>query len=208
MSSNSAAFYRDIRKLPNLLCLYRLVAILIAVAIFFLGHPLLSLALGITAGLTDYFDGYFARKWNQVTELGALLDTVADLLFAFACITLAIQIEVWPLYLLYLWAIRDISVLTLRASAAQQGFTIPSIFLGKLASNFIFYSLCFFPLDYAAPFGQDHWFSLVARWIGLFGIHAGLAMQWITAFHYLRRYIQNYQPQAPKAAHGAEGSSE
>ncbi len=191
-----AAFWRDIKTLPNLLCVYRLVGIYVGIGIFYLGYPLIALALGITAGLTDYFDGYFARKWNQVTELGSLLDTVADLLFAFIVLCTAIDQGVWPLYLLVLWGLRDISVLSIRTSAAQQGFSIPSIYLGKLASNFLFYSFVIMPIDFAQPFGSEHWMSDAIHYLGLFGIHAGILLQWITAVVYFRRFIAMYQPQS------------
>ena len=188
-------FWRDLKIWPNILCLYRIVAIYIAVLIFYLGFPLIALSLGITAGLTDYLDGYLARKWNQVTDLGALLDTIADLLFAFVVICVAVDHDLWPLYILVFWGLRDVSVLAMRASAAQQGFRIPSNFLGKLASNVLFYSFVVMPVDFAKPFGS-HWMSDAIHYLGLAGIHVGIALQWITAFYYFRRYIACYQPKA------------
>jgi len=194
------AFWTDMKRLPNLLCLYRMAGICVAVGIFYLGHPIVAVSLGITAGLTDYFDGYFARKWNQVTRLGALLDTAADLLFNFVVLITACNAGTWPLYLLFAWGLRDIPVLAMRASAAQQGFTIPSHMLGKVASNFIFYSLMIFPFDYAAPFGREHWVGLGIHWLGLFAVHAGIAMQWISGIIYFRSFIDRYGPTDRAAA--------
>ena len=193
------SFVQDLKTIPNLLCIYRIVAVVIAVSIFYMGHPIISVSLGITAGLTDYADGYFARKYNLVTELGALLDALADLLFAFICLVVAVDFNVWPLYLLLLWGFRDLTVLALRASAAQQGFAIPSIFLGKLASNFLFYSFILMAFDYARPF-DNVWITDGIHYLGLFGIHAGIAMQWITAVVYFRRYTQLYTGRNPLEA--------
>ena len=187
------AFKRDLLQIPNLLCLYRLIMILMVVVLFYMHYYHLALILGISAGLTDYLDGYLARKWGMVTELGALLDTSADLIFTFVSLALATDLDIWPIYLLYVWGLRDMSVLALRASAAQQGFTLPSIFLGKLATNFLFYSFVLFSLDYVKPFGDHHWLNSSIHYLGLFGVHAGIGMQWISGSIYLRSYIQQYQ---------------
>ena len=143
------AFWTDMKRLPNLLCLYRMVGICVAVGIFYLGHPIIAVSLGITAGLTDYFDGYFARKWNQVTRLGALLDAAADLLFNFVVLITACDAGTWPLYLLFAWGLRDIAVLAMRASAAQ-GFGIPSRILGRSLELHLLLADDL-PVRYAAP---------------------------------------------------------
>lgn len=188
-------FLRDLKLIPNLLCIYRIVVIVIGALLAISGYPLTGLSLGVTAGLTDYLDGYLARKWNQCTELGALLDGMADLLFAFICFLVAVNENIWPLYIFLLWGLRDISIAFVRTSAAQLGFTIPSIFLGKLASNFNFYAFVFMGLDIGKPFGYSHIMADVIHWVGLGAIHAGIAMQWISGGVYLRRYINGYRTQ-------------
>lgn len=196
-------FFEDIRKFPNLLCLYRLVAIVVSVTFFLCGYPVIGSTLGLTAGLTDYWDGIYARKHNMVTKLGALLDTVADLLFNFFVISAAVVMDVWPIWVLYLWGFRDLIVLAMRASAGQLGFVIPSNRLGKWASNFIFYAMFLMPLVWAltnkqydhADFVQAHFhpdFCEGMWYFAFIGLLIGIAMQWIAAYQYAKVYIQKY----------------
>lgn len=203
MSLTKHQFFNDIVKVPNLLCLYRLFAIIFCVILFLSGFAVVSSLIGFTAGITDYMDGIYARKHNMVTRLGALLDSVADLMFNFFVIAAGVYMEVWPLFVLFLWGFRDLTVLSMRASAAQLGFDIPSSYLGKVASNFIFYALFLMPLDYAlnSPNYMFHdfvaanfhpWTGVGLHWFALCGLLIGIAMQWIAAFQYGRVYIRQY----------------
>lgn len=197
-------FFKDIIKFPNLLCIYRLVAIIVSVTFFVCGFPIIGSTLGLTAGLSDYWDGIYARKHNMVTRLGALLDGAADLMFNFFVISAAVYMGVWPLWALFLWGFRDLSVLTMRASAAQMGFDIHSSMLGKVASNFIFYGLFLMPIDYALnspdymyhQFVVDHIHPYVGIGLHYFafwcGLIPGIVMQWISGFRYAKIYIQKY----------------
>ena len=203
MSQTKHQFFVDIVKVPNLLCLYRLFAIIFCVVLFLCGFAVVAALIGLTAGLTDYMDGIYARKHNMVTRLGALLDTVADLMFNFFDIAVAVKMDDWPIWVLYLWGFRDLGVLSMRASAAQLGFDIPSSYLGKVASNFIFYALFLMPFDYALnnsnymhhAFVAEHIHPYIGtglHWLAFGAVLVGIAMQWIAAFQYGRVYIHKY----------------
>lgn len=219
MSRSTHQFFVDIVKFPNLLCLYRLFAILVGLLFFLNGFAICGALIGLTAGLTDYWDGIYARKHNMVTRLGALLDTVADLMFNFFVISAAVYKDVWPIWILYLWGFRDLSVLSMRASAAQLGFDIPSSYLGKLASNFIFYALFLMPLDWAlsSPDYMYHdfivkhfhpWIGIGLHWLAFAAMLVGIAMQWKAAFDYARSYIRQYDEVHKKEALQSQDSSE
>lgn len=68
--------------LPNILTVFRLIAApLLGLVYLFLPRPLadiLALVLFVGAAVTDYVDGYLARKWQQVSKFGAMLDPIAD----------------------------------------------------------------------------------------------------------------------------------
>ena len=201
MSRSTHQFFVDIVKFPNLLCLYRLFAILVGLLFFLNGFAVCGALIGLTAGLTDYWDGIYARKHNMVTRLGALLDTVADLMFNFFVISAAVYKDVWPIWILYLWGFRDLSVLSMRASAAQLGFDIPSSYLGKLASNFIFYALFLMPLDWALSSPDYMYHDFIVE-------HFHPWMQGKAAFDYARSYIRQYDEVHKKEALQSQDSSE
>ncbi len=65
-------------NIPNVLSLVRLVLLPVFAVLYLTGYFELSLAMLVLSGLTDLFDGYIARKFNQITEIGKLLDPFAD----------------------------------------------------------------------------------------------------------------------------------
>ena len=83
-------------------------------------------------GLTDFFDGYLARKYNQVTSNGALLDHVADKFLLYS--TLIALIAAHKLYFFWaiLWIGREFFIMTLRHVALEQNYTITVSSYGKL----------------------------------------------------------------------------
>ena len=68
-------------NLPNILSISRIVLLLPIIILFENGFYLLCFTTYIFASITDYLDGYFARKNNQTSDFGALLDLLADKLF-------------------------------------------------------------------------------------------------------------------------------
>jgi cardiolipin synthase len=79
----------NLTAVPNLLTYARIVAIPVIVLLVVSGYPLLrwlALILYAAAALSDFFDGYLARRWNQGSELGRMLDPIADKLLVGALI--------------------------------------------------------------------------------------------------------------------------
>lgn len=80
--------------LPNLLSLLRILLIPLFVVSFYLPYHwtnLATAAIFALAAITDWFDGYFARKWNQTTPFGAFIDPVADKLMVSVAIVLLVE---------------------------------------------------------------------------------------------------------------------
>ncbi|WP_206513352.1 CDP-diacylglycerol--glycerol-3-phosphate 3-phosphatidyltransferase [Pelagibacterium montanilacus] len=71
----------DMARLPNWLTYGRIAAIPVIMVLILADHPALrwlALLLYIAAAVTDYFDGYFARKYGTISEIGRMLDPIAD----------------------------------------------------------------------------------------------------------------------------------
>lgn len=97
-------------NISNQLSLLRL--ILTVPVIFTLWYDLriLTLIIAFVAVLSDYLDGYFARKLNQITELGKFLDPLADKVMVLAIVTVMILKNDIPIWLASLIIVRDILI--------------------------------------------------------------------------------------------------
>jgi len=126
----------EIWNLPNALTLFRifLVPFLVVVLLTkFTGREFVGLGIFLVAAITDFFDGWLARRRNQTTRLGALLDPIADkLLMSAAFISLVEMDPVHvPAWMVVIVIGREFAVSGLRSIAAQQGVTIAASPLGK-----------------------------------------------------------------------------
>lgn len=92
-------------------------------------------ALFFLCGLTDFFDGYLARKYDQVTPQGALLDQVADKFLLYS--TLIALIAAHKLYFFWaiIWIGREFFIMTLRQIALERNYSITVSSYGKLKTT-------------------------------------------------------------------------
>ncbi len=97
-------------------------------------RELLASAVFIAASITDGLDGYLARKRQQITTMGMLLDPLADKLLICAAFITLVQLNpsVVPAWMAVVIIGREFLVSGLRSIAAQQGFTIDASDLGKV----------------------------------------------------------------------------
>ncbi|MCU0264369.1 MAG: CDP-alcohol phosphatidyltransferase family protein [Candidatus Nanopelagicales bacterium] len=92
----------------------------------------LVLALG---GATDFFDGVLARRWNQVTRLGQLLDPIADRLSTVTVLVVFLIRGVVPLWFVALLVLRDVVLAVEMGRLKSRGITgLPVNFIGKAAT--------------------------------------------------------------------------
>jgi CDP-diacylglycerol--glycerol-3-phosphate 3-phosphatidyltransferase len=121
-------------NLPNALTALRifLVPLLVVVLLTRADHHVF-LGAGIfgLAALTDYLDGYFARRRNQVTRVGILLDPLADKLLTAAAFLSLVELGAVPAWMVMIVLGREFAVTGLRNVAAGRGVLVPASVLGK-----------------------------------------------------------------------------
>ena len=129
--------------IPNVLSLIRLA--LVPVFLWFvLGtkQDELALLVLVVSGVTDYLDGKLARRLNQTSALGALLDPIADRLFILAVVVGLWERHIIPLWLLVILPLRDVFLFSLVPFLRTRGFSsLPVHFLGKAATAALLYAL-------------------------------------------------------------------
>jgi len=135
-------------NIPNSLTIARIFFVPILVTVLVKQHILLhfdgavitndviALAIFWVAAATDLLDGYLARRWQQVTTIGTLLDPIADKLLVSAALIALVQEGVVPAWLVVLLIGREFAVSGLRSIAASEGFTISASELGKTKTVF------------------------------------------------------------------------
>jgi CDP-diacylglycerol--glycerol-3-phosphate 3-phosphatidyltransferase len=168
----------EVWNLPNALTLFRifLVPFLVVVLLTkFTAREFVGLAIFLVAAITDFFDGWIARRRNQATKLGALLDPIADKLLTSAAFISLVEMDPHhvPAWMVVIIIGREFAVSGLRAIAAQQGETIAASPLGKgkMVSQVIAISL----LILGYELGQFRVIGTVALWaVMLFALASGI----------------------------------
>lgn len=147
MSSQDAGQRPDdaVLTVPNVLSVLRLA--LIPLFLWLVLGPRadgIAVLVLMVLGITDYLDGYLARRLGQTSRLGAVLDPVADRLYILATVTGLGLREVIPIWLALLLPARDVLLWTLVPFLRTRGHSaLPVHFLGKAATAALLYA---FPL--------------------------------------------------------------
>lgn len=122
------------QQLPNMLSLSRLLATLLVFILVLINQPwafLLATVLFVLASITDFFDGYLARRLKVVSSLGVFLDLTADKVFVSAILVAFVQIGIVPAWVVFVIITREFLVTGLRSMAAAKGHVIPAGIWGK-----------------------------------------------------------------------------
>jgi len=169
-------------NLPNALTLLRifLVPVLVVVLLtraeggLYLGAGIFGLGV-----LTDYLDGYFARRRNQVTRLGILLDPLADKLLTAAAFLSLVEMGLVAAWMVMIILGRELAVTGLRNVAAGRGILIEASALGK--GKMVSQVVAIFLLLLSRPFPQLRLPALLVIWLVV-----GLTV--VSGIHYFVRF--------------------
>ena len=154
----------EIWNLPNSLTLLRIFLVPILVVVLLTKYSdFLGLGIFLVAAITDFFDGYFARRLNKTTRLGALLDPIADKLLMSAAFISLVELGLARAWMVVIIIGREFAVSGLRSIAAQRGVTIAASPLGKtkMVTQVVAISL----LIVAYELGEFRFTSEIALWL-------------------------------------------
>ena len=136
------AIPQDWRTVPNLLTLARLVATPFLAWLIIKHHTNYATALFGLVGLSDYFDGWIARRTDTVTELGTTLDPVSDRVLIIAVLFSLMAAHLIPLWLGIPVLVRDIALSLVFLFLARRGFGKPKVRrVGKSATFGLLFAL-------------------------------------------------------------------
>ena len=155
-------------NIPIFLTILRIVAIPLVILFFYLDMPLTTSTIFGLAGLTDWADGYYARKYNQESRFGAFLDPVADKLIVAVALILVVEregrgdIAFWITLAGIIIISREIIISALREWMAETGqrSKVAVAYIGKVKAVTQIFALIFL------LYNQDL-FGLPLREIGL-----------------------------------------
>ena len=123
--------------IPNLLTIVRIALVYPILNNIYLGNFEISIIYFVVASLTDGLDGFIARKMNWQTELGTLLDPVADKILLSGSIFILWLNQYIPFYIFVIFFSRDVAILlgaAIRMTIIESDTPIPN-FLGKLTTT-------------------------------------------------------------------------
>ena len=173
-------------NLPNILSFSRILLLIPIIFLFEFEFYLLSVGIFIAASITDYLDGYFARRNNTVTESGALLDLLADKIFI-SSLLIWITFKIDNIFILIstiLIISREISISYLRLFVISQKRKISELksdFTGKIKTTFQMIGLGFILIS---PITPNFIFNLSISLILFSAI-----ISWYSFIRYLNKWI-------------------
>jgi len=185
-------------NIPIALTWLRIVMIPVFVAVYYLPDSWLSpvgknwtaMAIFALAAITDWLDGYLARRWGETSAFGAFLDPVADKLMVAAALILLVQLGRAEAYLAIIIIGREIAISALREWMAQLGKTknVAVAFIGKVKTAAQMTAIIALLLwEPVIPGVSTPLLGSIALWV------AAILTLW-SMFHYLRLAAPHLRP--------------
>jgi CDP-diacylglycerol--glycerol-3-phosphate 3-phosphatidyltransferase len=181
---------RRIFTIPNLLTFIRILSI--PFIVWLLRHPTppsekhlfwAALIFGVSF-LTDQLDGIVARVTNQITQLGKIMDPMADKILVVTALMLLIHIHFLAVWIAIILSCRELVVSALRALAQGEGITLSPNWVGKTKAYFEGFGIAFVMLGPDQDLGGINWYT-----IGVTLLYFAVAAALISALQYFRIYF-------------------
>lgn len=206
------------KNLPNILTVSRIFAVLIFVAIASVAHfdmmnskswifglRISAVILAMLAGLTDLLDGYLARKYNWVSDFGALMDPLADKIFVTGTMLMAVEYRIIPAWIAIAVLFREFMVTGLRTLAAKKQIVISADRWGKLKTALQMTMLGIAGIAWAIDGGTTYlrtesWFGLRIWYIWMVFMTGIVLITIFSGLGYFIRYRKLFMDDSEKQA--------
>ena len=180
------------RHLPNFLTMGRLVLVPpIVVLLFFPGRlpSAIAGAVFLLASLTDYFDGFIARRFKLESSFGRFLDPIADKVLVTAALIMLISLDRVSAWIVMLIITREIAVSALRAISKTWDTSLAPSRVGKLKTVFQFSAIVPLIVHYEYKFLIPIDFHI----IGTVLLYVALVLTWWSGIDYFLKFYREYE---------------
>ena len=189
---STKSFHQPNFNLPNSLTVFRIMLIPVFMYVFLSPSwhsSFLPVFFFSLAAFTDLLDGYLARRNNQVTNLGRLLDPIADKLLIISGLILLVQFQRVEAWLAVAIIAREVAVSGLRAIAAAEGLIISADTMGKYKACLQIFGISCLTLPHNNIYLQYDFYEL-----GTMTLYVALALGIFSGFQYCIRAFQTFSP--------------
>ena len=203
---SASSIKRDILNLPNVLTMLRIVVIPVVMYLLYLADPISCVYASLLftfAAITDFLDGYIARKRGLVSLTGKFLDPLADKLIVMATLVMLVYLGRLETWIVVLVLARETSITSLRAIAATEGIVISARSGGKYKTAFQLIGILGMILHY--EYTVDWWvvewpirFNQIGWWIFLVSVFFSL----LSGAQYFLGFLKGIEK--PRAERGSE----
>lgn len=185
---------KDIVNLPNLLTLFRIALIPPVCVLIFFGDPvsvLIAVILFWVASVTDWVDGYIARRQNLVSMTGKFLDPLADKLLVMSSLVMMLPMGRIPSWLVIVIIGRELTISGLRSIAATEGMVISAGEGGKYKTTFQMMGIMLLLIHFS--YDVNYGFitlRLNFHWLGLGLLLISAVFSITSAVEYFRQFLK------------------
>ena len=198
-------------NVPNILTMARIFCTPVVVALFLINIPsgvgvLIALGIYILACITDFLDGYIARKYNLITDFGKFMDQIADKALTTSAMILVLLatnvVANWLAVLMVLIVVlRDTLISGIRMVAANKGIVIAADIFGKIKSFFLDIAsmvlMLYVGLSLCLCGGKDAKIGVMpldyVRYLGLALMIIGTALTIISCINYAVKAVKSFK---------------
>ena len=214
MKENLKSLFSGCLTVPNLLSLIRILLIPVFGVLFYQGHIGWAVIVLVISGLTDFFDGKIARRFNQISELGKMLDPVADKLTQ---ITIAIVIFLefnkstnptmqWFKWVFLFFLFKELLMVIIGAIMLACGLRpVAAEIYGKVAT-FVFYAVMVLVIAFGPEIGALRTLFVLPDWLMIALVFLAAVLTFVALLSYAPPTYKQFKEK--KAEKNAKKESE